>query len=317
MPQNTIDVGSNPTHCTNLTENEMKYHIDKTGRKILIKDLETSHLENIIKFIEQKAKNGLVIQHGGGTTAEDMWYDEDHLFGEEVLEHMNYYDYKNELNSRINKGATMPEPTILVNQKITEVTFRKDGVSPKGNTPYKLYTVNLQGRSEDFSYFQDSDKPYLTAGMNVIVFKFTTSIKGKYTNHTINEIEIDPTSQSSQQRISEPTYHPVNESNNIKEISIFTAYAKDLFVAKLQIDKKIINQESGEEMSIPEICKQAVLCGKAMFNLAIGKAKATTAKPAAQPKPPAQPAPKPEPVDVPDIPFGDVVPPPDESDLPF
>jgi len=317
VPQNTIDVGSNPTHCTNLTENEMKYHIDKTGRKILIKDLETSHLENIIKFIEQKAKNGLVIQHGGGTTAEDMWYDEDHLFGEEVLEHMNYYDYKNELNSRINKGATMPEPTILVNQKITEVTFRKDGVSPKGNTPYKLYTVNLQGRSEDFSYFQDSDKPYLTAGMNVIVFKFTTSIKGKYTNHTINEIEIDPTSQSSQQRISEPTYHPVNEKHiDLKDPCVFTSYAMEIAKTLLPYSGTL------QKLSIGEISLQCVTSGLAMYRKAMNfvQKPTTAAKPATttQPKPPAQSAPKPEPVDVPNVPFDDVVPPPeDESDLPF
>ena len=82
------------------------YHTDKNGKKTKISDLETSHLINIIRLIERKAKEGLVVRYGGGTTAEDIWYDEDHLFGEEVLEHMNFYDYKNELNSRINKGAT-------------------------------------------------------------------------------------------------------------------------------------------------------------------------------------------------------------------
>ena len=211
----------------------------------------------------------------------------------------------------------MPEPITIVNQVVKEIIDSgKTGETEYGE--WKLYKLKFMQSDKKFSWFAGIDDKIPAVGQNLLVVKYTEETKGKYTNYTIKKIEIDPTSQSSQQRVSEPTYHPVNESNNIKEISIFTAYAKDLFVAKLQIDKKIINQESGEEMSIPEICKQAVLCGKAMFNLAIGKAKATTAKPAAQPKPPAQPAPKPEPVDVPDIPFGDVVPPPeDESDLPF
>lgn len=78
----------------------LKYHITKNGDRILIKDLETQHLENIIKLIERKAEEGLVIRRGGGTTPEDIWYDEDHLFGEEVKEHMNYGAYVAELRSR-------------------------------------------------------------------------------------------------------------------------------------------------------------------------------------------------------------------------
>jgi hypothetical protein len=79
----------------------MKYHIDKDGNKKLIKDLETSHLKNIIRFIERRAKEGIILRYGGsGPEVEDMWYDENHLFNEEAKSYMNYNDYVEELNSR-------------------------------------------------------------------------------------------------------------------------------------------------------------------------------------------------------------------------
>ena len=81
----------------------MKYHTDKTGNKTLLKDLGTSHLINIIKLIERKAEEGIIERHGGGTTAEDMWYDEDHLSGKDALESMNHDDYVTELKSRESK----------------------------------------------------------------------------------------------------------------------------------------------------------------------------------------------------------------------
>ncbi len=34
----------------------MKFHKTKDGKKIKLADLETNHLENIIKWIERKAK---------------------------------------------------------------------------------------------------------------------------------------------------------------------------------------------------------------------------------------------------------------------
>ena len=213
----------------------------------------------------------------------------------------------------------MPAPTILVNQKIAEVTFKIDGVSPKGNKPYKLYIVKLHGRNEEFSYFQDESKPYLTAGMNLVVLKFTTKPKGEYINHTINEVEIDPTSQtqSSQQRVSEPTYHPVNDKRiDLKDPCVFTSYAMEIAKTLLPYSGTL------QKLSIGEISLQCVTSGLAMYRKAMNfvQKPTTAAKPATttQPKPPAQSAPKPEPVDVPNVPFDDVVPPPeDESDLPF
>jgi len=76
------------------------YHITKDKQKIPIEKLETNHLINIIKLIEKKAKEGIKIQNGGGTTAEDMWYDEYKVYGQKVYALLNYKKYTDELNKR-------------------------------------------------------------------------------------------------------------------------------------------------------------------------------------------------------------------------
>ena len=79
----------------------MKLHKTKLGDKIPLCDLELSHLENIIKWIEKKSINGLHVSVGGrGNYAEDMWYDEDVLFGKEAKQKLNYKDYILELEKR-------------------------------------------------------------------------------------------------------------------------------------------------------------------------------------------------------------------------
>jgi len=79
----------------------MKFHKTKDGKKIKLADLELSHLENILKFIERKAKEGLTVKMGGGSTAEDMWYDEETYYGEEAKRQLSFYNYKAELKSRV------------------------------------------------------------------------------------------------------------------------------------------------------------------------------------------------------------------------
>ena len=65
--------------------------------------METSHLENVILFIETKAKNGFVVRDGGGSCAEDMWMDEEVYYGDDVKEILNYNSYKEELLKRNKK----------------------------------------------------------------------------------------------------------------------------------------------------------------------------------------------------------------------
>ena len=98
-------------------------HIDRNGNKIKISDLKTEHLQNIIAFINRQSINGLLIRHGGGCTADDFWYDEEEIYGKEVLEYMNYHIYKQELEKR-HKEKPMPE------QKYNNVNFR-DNVHEK------------------------------------------------------------------------------------------------------------------------------------------------------------------------------------------
>ena len=85
-----------------LIKEEMKCHITKNGQKILLTDLKTDHLQNIIKWIERKAKEGLTVRMGGGTCAEDIWYDEETYYGEDAKRELNFLDYKAELDRRVN-----------------------------------------------------------------------------------------------------------------------------------------------------------------------------------------------------------------------
>ena len=76
-------------------------HIDKNGIETRLTNLSTYHLKNIIKWIERKAIEGYTVRSGGGTTAQDIWYDEDIYFGEQALKLMNHDKYVDELKRRI------------------------------------------------------------------------------------------------------------------------------------------------------------------------------------------------------------------------
>jgi hypothetical protein len=85
----------------------MKFHKTKDGKKIKLSDLETGHLENIIKWIERKAKEGLTVRMGGGSCAEDMWYEQETYYGEDAKRQLNFYDYKAELKNRVSACAQL------------------------------------------------------------------------------------------------------------------------------------------------------------------------------------------------------------------
>lgn len=79
-------------------------HITRDGKIIPLKDITDSHLINIIKHIERKAKEGLCVVSGCyGVDMMDMDYDEEYLTGDRALKAMDYHAYVNELNRRKEK----------------------------------------------------------------------------------------------------------------------------------------------------------------------------------------------------------------------
>ena len=80
--------------------NNIKFHKTKNGEKIKLTDLKTTHLENIIKWIKRKAKEGITVRVGGGTTADNIRHDEITYFGKEAKRQLNFSDYKSELKRR-------------------------------------------------------------------------------------------------------------------------------------------------------------------------------------------------------------------------
>ena len=78
----------------------MKTHTTRDGRKIKLCDMTDAHLEATISLIERRAENGLIVRYGGGSCAEDMWYDEDNLQGKDALDYLDYDEYIAERNKR-------------------------------------------------------------------------------------------------------------------------------------------------------------------------------------------------------------------------
>ena len=84
----------------------MRVHTTKDGAKIKLCDMTDSHLAATIRLMERKAEEGIVVRHGGGSCPDDFWYDEDHLQGEDALEHMGYADYVKERDLRISNAES-------------------------------------------------------------------------------------------------------------------------------------------------------------------------------------------------------------------
>ncbi len=79
-------------------------HVTKDGVTIRIQDMGDTHLQNTIRLIERRAKEGLVVRSGGGYGPDDFWYEEEILFGTDVLIHLNYSAYVKESLRRANGG---------------------------------------------------------------------------------------------------------------------------------------------------------------------------------------------------------------------
>jgi len=90
---------------TNLGKAKKFMHVTKNGDAIALSKLEDSHLQNIINLLQRKSKEGVKVRYGGGTTADDIWYDEDMLYGEEALKRLHYGEYVAEQERRRTKRA--------------------------------------------------------------------------------------------------------------------------------------------------------------------------------------------------------------------
>lgn len=75
-------------------------HRTRNGEIIDFKDIETDHLANIVRMIERKSREGLVVIEGGGYDAESFWAEECTLWGEEALQYLRYDAYLDELSKR-------------------------------------------------------------------------------------------------------------------------------------------------------------------------------------------------------------------------
>ena len=80
----------------------MKYHTTKNGQIIRLCDLSMKHLSNIIKHIEKKSKEGVIVESGGiGMNDNEPWYDKDIYYGKKAKKLLHYNDYKSELKRRL------------------------------------------------------------------------------------------------------------------------------------------------------------------------------------------------------------------------
>ncbi len=70
----------------------MKYWETHNGTPIAYKDLDDTHLLNILRWIELRAEDGMVVTEGGGFwDIDDIWFNEYEIRGDEVY---RMYDHK-------------------------------------------------------------------------------------------------------------------------------------------------------------------------------------------------------------------------------
>jgi len=82
----------------------MKRWITQTGEAIPYEKIGNSHLSNILRYIEKKAEEGVDIMLSGGYCGDDDFItgDVDTIYGNDVMEQMDYNGLKKELEIRKN-----------------------------------------------------------------------------------------------------------------------------------------------------------------------------------------------------------------------
>jgi hypothetical protein len=75
-------------------------HRTANGGIISLSEMSDKHLLNTLKFLQRRAREGVVLRYGGGSDDSDMWYEEDILDYEDSLAHLNYKVYEDEAKRR-------------------------------------------------------------------------------------------------------------------------------------------------------------------------------------------------------------------------
>ena len=75
-------------------------HRTRDGRVIPITDMDDNHLANTIRLMRSRIKEGVVVATGGGSCAEDIWYDETTLTGDDAAKYLNLQAYITEATKR-------------------------------------------------------------------------------------------------------------------------------------------------------------------------------------------------------------------------
>ena len=79
----------------------MTMHYTRDGDATKIADMGDQHLQNTIHLLERRAKEGVIVRTGGaGVSADEYWYDEEIVYGEDALDVLNYSEYVTELQRR-------------------------------------------------------------------------------------------------------------------------------------------------------------------------------------------------------------------------
>lgn len=133
-------------------------HTDKYGNKTPIKDLETSHLKNIIAYHNRIAKEGLEVFQGGGVDADDIWGDTYTLYGKDALVHLKTNKYVKELTSRNN---LMKYKVTIAREELREHTFEVDATCHGDAVDIALEYANSHDFCEDPVHFYKNNIKYV------------------------------------------------------------------------------------------------------------------------------------------------------------
>lgn len=96
-PQEALPVDVSPPHKPTHA------HKTKDGKVTLLSQMEINHLKNTIAYMKRRAQEGVLMQYGGDHDADEMWYEEETVYGQKAEDCLKVYEYERELNLRKRK----------------------------------------------------------------------------------------------------------------------------------------------------------------------------------------------------------------------